>query len=157
MYLRYHGNSHDPRHLDSSQYVVRDMTYNETHEQAVRRHDEWIRQLLIGEPQGVEGGYSYDQLKECQFVGLYSIVTDECGIKDAEVRNYHDWLMCWSNPGGGGRWIDHHHPHQTGCKHEFVARDPQGKNRFLCRQCYDRFPRHPDLMIFGLPSICYAC
>lgn len=31
-----------------------------------------------------------------------------------------------------------------GCKHKgFVVRDIQGVNRFLCKECDERFPRHP--------------
>lgn len=32
------------------------------------------------------------------------------------------------------------------CEHGFVVRDIQGENRFLCRECDERFPRHPDMM-----------
>lgn len=32
------------------------------------------------------------------------------------------------------------------CDHGFVVRDIQGDNRFLCRECDARFPRHPSLL-----------
>ena len=32
------------------------------------------------------------------------------------------------------------------CDHGFVIRDIQGDNRFLCRVCDARFPRHPSLL-----------
>jgi hypothetical protein len=32
------------------------------------------------------------------------------------------------------------------CEHGFVVRDIQGDNRFLCRECDARFPRHPSLL-----------
>lgn len=33
------------------------------------------------------------------------------------------------------------------CKHTgFVVRDIQGENRFLCRECNERFPRHPQMI-----------
>lgn len=36
--------------------------------------------------------------------------------------------------------------YMTSCKHEFVVRDIDGHNRFLCRECDERFPRHPDMI-----------
>lgn len=32
------------------------------------------------------------------------------------------------------------------CEHGFVVHDVQGDNRFLCRECDERFPRHPDMI-----------
>lgn len=34
----------------------------------------------------------------------------------------------------------------TNCEHGFVVRDIKDDNRFLCRECDERFPRHPSLM-----------
>lgn len=34
----------------------------------------------------------------------------------------------------------------TSCEHGFVVRDIKDDNRFLCRECDERFPRHPSLM-----------
>lgn len=35
---------------------------------------------------------------------------------------------------------------EESCEHGFVVRDIQGENRFLCRECDERFLRHPDMM-----------
>lgn len=32
------------------------------------------------------------------------------------------------------------------CKHGFVVRDIDGANRFLCKECDERFVRHPDII-----------
>jgi len=32
------------------------------------------------------------------------------------------------------------------CAHRFIVRDVEGDNNFLCRECDERWPRHPEVM-----------
>jgi len=49
---------------------------------------------------------------------------------------------------------------EPACEHGFVVRDVVGDNRFLCKECNVRFPRHPSMisktLTFNSPSVSIA-
>jgi hypothetical protein len=90
--LRYCGNTYDPR----DPLFVRSMliSFEETTDEAVKRHSDWLSDKVIGDPQPTQE-YSVAQLQAMNMVGVYMLEMDQYGRDNPEhcQRNYEGWLM----------------------------------------------------------------
>lgn len=93
--LRFCGNTFDPRHPDADQFVH--ATSHETHAQALARHQEWLSNKMIGDPQpGRTPELTVAALRDIHgSVGVYTTELDDYAKRCPEevLRRYGGWLM----------------------------------------------------------------
>lgn len=66
--MKWVSNTYDPQRADARQYVSK--LLNETTEEAWQHHLEWLKDKIIGEPQGTRL-ISAEDLKKMGLVGVY--------------------------------------------------------------------------------------
>ena len=79
------SNTHDPKDPQADMCVVR--SFDETHEQAVKHHREWLKGKIIALPRKTKW-YTVKQLQEMGHVGVYMKVT----IWEWFYRLWKGWL-----------------------------------------------------------------
>lgn len=144
--LRYCGNHHDPRDPDYERYVRCGCMGEESPQEAIKRDRVWIQSMLIGEP-GASDTFSVERMKEMGLVGLYRTEIDEHALMTEPqlIVNYSQkTLLRWND--AVLAWLPYH-PKIKPCDHGFVVRDIKSGQRFLCRECDQRFPSHPHNMV----------
>lgn len=85
--MRYFGNTHDPRDPDANRHIVHSWNH-ETPQDAAERHERWLSDKLIGDPQP-SSRFTVHEMREMKLVGVYSYDIDDYAKSDDKcIVNY---------------------------------------------------------------------
>ena len=90
-----------------------------------------------------KGGYSKEDLERC--IPIDGACKLGVSLYNKEVFIDSTGKLKFFDLDDSPTWVVEKEEDQS-CYHGFVVHDVKGDNRFLCRECDERFPRHPSLM-----------